>query len=310
MDRIDAIRVFVVAVDEGSLAGAARRLGKSPTAVSRALAFLETRVGAELLHRTTRAIRLSEAGERYVVACRQILAELEEADRLAAGQRAEPHGLLTLSCGLLSGERVLRPIINEFLGAYPKVSARLLLLNRFNLVEEGIDIAFRVGELPDSSLVATRIGGDLRVVVIASPDYLARHPPIAEPGDLAGHDIIALSEHGLESWSFTPARGSTIPRTVRFTPRLAVNTVRAALASAIAGRGLTRLYSFNAAQAVRDGRVRVVLADAEHPRLPIHMVAPPGRLSLPKVRAFWDFAKPRLRAEFATRADIDAKALG
>ena len=310
MDRIDAMKVFVSAVDEGSLAGAARLLRRSPAAVGRAIAFLEAHVGAELLHRTTRSIRLSEAGERYVLACRRILTELEEADILAGGERAAPRGTLTLSAPPVSGEEILRPILDDFLELYPMVSARLILLDRpVNLVDEGVDIALRVGQLPDSSLIATRVGGDVRRVVVAAPRYLAQQPRIAEPADLAKHQIIAFTNFGLDSWNFTPGKGSIIPRTVQFAPRIIVNSVRAAVASAVAGRGLTRLYSYHVAKEVGDGRLEVVLAEAEHPALPVHLLTPQGRMSVPKVRAFVDFAAPRLRAEFA-RLAADARALG
>ena len=309
MDRIDAMKVFVSAVDEGSLAGAARLLRRSPAAVGRAIAFLEAHVGAELLHRTTRSIRLSEAGERYVLACRRILTELEEADILAGGERAAPRGMLTLSAPPVSGEEILQPILDDFLELHPMVSARLILLDRpVNLVDEGVDIALRVGQLRDSSLVATRVGGDVRRVVVAAPRYLAQHPRIGEPADLAQHQIIAFTNFGLDSWSFTPGKGSTIPRTVQFAPRIIVNSVRAAVASAVAGRGLTRLYSYHVAKEVCAGRLEVVLADVEHPALPVHLLAPHGRMAVPKVRAFVDFAAPRLRAEFA-RLAADARVL-
>jgi DNA-binding transcriptional LysR family regulator len=309
MDRIDAMKVFVSAVDEGSLAGAARLLRRSPAAVGRAIAFLEAHVGAELLHRTTRSIRLSEAGARYVLACRRILTELEEADILAGGERAAPRGMLTLSAPPVSGEEILRPILDDFLELYPMVSARLILLDRpVNLVDEGVDIALRVGQLPDSSLIATRVGGDVRRVVVAAPRYLAQQPRITEPADLAKHQIIAFTNFGLDSWSFTPPKGSTIPRTVPFVPRITVNSVRAAVASAVAGRGLTRLYSYHVAREVSVGRLEVVLAEAEHPALPVHLLTPQGRTSVPKVRAFVDVAAPRLRAEFA-RLAADARAL-
>lgn len=309
MDRIEAMKVFVATLDEGSLAGAARRLKRSPAAVSRAIAFLEAHVGIELLHRTTRSIRLSEAGERYAAACRRILTELEEAEILAVGEKAAPRGTLTLSAPPVSGEDILRPIIDDFLDEYPMVSVRLLLLDRpVNLVEEGVDVALRVGHLPDSSLIASRVGGDVRRVVVASPAYLEGRTPIAEPADLAIHDIVAFINFGLESWSFSPAPGSSIPRTVQFMPRLTVNSVRAAMASAIRGRGVTRLYSYHVAEAVSDGRLRVVLADAEYPPMPVHLLIPKGRATVPKVRAFIDFAAPRLRADFARLAE-EARAL-
>jgi DNA-binding transcriptional LysR family regulator len=310
MDRIDAMKVFVAAVEEGSLAGAGRRLKRSPAAVTRAITFLEAHVGVELLHRTTRALKLSEAGERYVAACRRVLADLEEADTLAAGEGSAPRGLLTVSAPPISGEEILRPILDEFLEAYPSVSARLTLLDRpVMLVEEGVDVAMRVGQLPDSSLVATRVGGDVRRVLVAAPAYLAASPAITEPADLMRHRIIAFSNFGLDSWTFTPPPGSSIPRMVRLSPRLVVNSVRAALASAIEGRGVTRLYSYHVAPDVRAGRLEVVLPEAENAPMPVHLLTPEGRAATPKVRAFLDFAAPRLRERFASLA-VDARTLG
>jgi len=306
MDRIDAMKVFVMALDEGSLAGAGRKLGRSPAAVSRAIAFLEAHVGAELLHRTTRSIRLSEAGERYVVACRRVLAELEEADIIAGGERAAPRGMLTLTAPVISGELVLRPVLDAFLDEYPTVSARLLLLERaVNLIDEGVDVALRIAELADSSMVATRIG-EVRRVVVASPHYLKQNPHIEEPGDLAKHQVIAMA-HLPNSWTFPPAAGSSVPRSVQVTPRLVTNTIRSAVASAVDGRGVALLFSYQVAEAVRNGELEVVLTGHEPAALPVHVIVPPGRLTVPKVRAFMDFAVPRLRSHFA-RLEKDAGA--
>jgi len=303
MDRIEAMSIFITALDEGSLAAAARRLKRSPAAVSRAIAFLEARVGAQLLHRTTRSMACSEAGERYAIACRRMLAELEEAEALAGGEQAAPRGILSISAPPISGEDVLRPILDEFLDAHPMVSARLLLLDHpVNLIEEGMDVAMRIADLPDSSLIATRVGTDVRRVVVGSPAYLSRYPAITKPADLAAHEIIAFTNFGIDSWSFAAAAGSRIPRVVHFCPRLTVNTVRAALASAIRGRGLTRLYSYHIAEAVRSGQLQIVLPNAEHPPLPVHLLTPTGRISMPKVRAFIDFAAPRLRSVFSRLA--------
>ncbi len=164
MDRIDAMKVFVSAVDEGSLAGAGRRLGRSPAAVSRAIAFLEAHVGTELLHRTTRSLKLSEAGERYAAACRRVLVDLEEADILAAGERSAPRGTLTITAPMITGEDVLRPILDAFMNEYPAVSVRLYLLDRpVNLIDEGIDVALRIAHLADSNFVAIRVGEVRRV---------------------------------------------------------------------------------------------------------------------------------------------------
>jgi DNA-binding transcriptional LysR family regulator len=299
MDRIDAIMVFIAAIDEGSLGAAARKLGKSPAAVSRAITFLENRLGVQLLHRTTRSIKLSEAGERYAESCRRVLAELKEADMLAGGERSAPRGTLTLTAPVAAGEEVLRPVLDAFMDSHPTVSVRLLLMDRpVNLVEEGIDIALRIAHLPDSTHVALRLG-EVRRLVVASPRYLSAHPRISEPSDLAKHQIIAMTHFGLDSWSFPPPNGSSIPRAVAFTPRLVVNSIRGAVASAAEGHGVTRLFSYHVAEQLRDGSLEIILQDDEHPPLPVHLVAPQGRLSVPKVRAFVDFALPRLKSGFA-----------
>jgi len=298
MDRIDAMRVFVTAVEEGSLAGASRRLKRSPTAISRALSLLEQHVGVELLHRTTRSLKLSEAGQRYVEACRRVLVDLEEADMIAGSGRSSPRGTLTISAPPILGEEVLRPMLDSFLREHPSVSVRFLMLDRFvNLVDEGIDIALRIGNLADSTHISTRIGGDVRRVVVAAPRYLEANPAIDALSDLSRHQIIAFSNFGLESWSFAPAEGSSIPRSVHFSPRYIVNSVRAATASAVEGMGVTRLYSYHVADHVRDGRLRVILPHEEPPALPVHIITPQGRVAIPKVRAFIDFAVPRLRSE-------------
>lgn len=298
MDRLDAMKVFVVAVDEGSLAAAGRKLGRSSAAVSRAVAFLEARVGTELLHRTTRSIRLSEEGERYVAACRRVLAELEEADSIVAGERSAPRGTIALTAPIFSGELFFRPILEAFLDTYPTVSARLLLLDRpVNLIDEGIDVALRIGNLADSSMVATRIG-EVRRLVVAAPRYVRKHPRINEPSDLAKHQIIAMA-HIPNSWTFPPASGSSVPRAVQFSPRLVVNSIRAALASAVEGRGVVRLLSYQVAEQVRRGELEIILAKDEPSPLPVHLICPHGRLSVPRVRAFVDFAAPRLKSEFA-----------
>jgi DNA-binding transcriptional LysR family regulator len=309
MDRIDAMKVFVAAVDEGSLAGAGRRLRKSPAAVSRAIAFLEAHVGTELLHRTTRSLKLSEAGERYAAACRRVLIDLEEADIAMAGEKSAARGTLTVTAPIITGEDILRSVLDAFMSEHPMVSARLFLFDRqVNLIDEGIDVALRIAHLADSSFVAIRLG-EVRRVVVAAPGYLARHPVINEPADLAKHQIITMTHFGLDSWSFPPVEGSSVPRSVQFAPRLVVNTVRAAVASATEGHGVTRLFSYHIAEEIRDGRLQIVLGKDEHPPLPAHLLAPQGRFSVPKVRAFADFAVPRLKryfAELTSEADRNA----
>lgn len=292
------MKVFVATLDEGSLAGAGRRLGRSPAAVSRAIAFLEAHTGTPLLYRTTRTIRLSEAGERYALACRRILADLEEADLLAADERSAPRGLLGVTAAVAVGEDVLRPLIEAFIDRHPDVSIRLHLLDRpVSLVDEGIDVALRIAHLPDSTLVAIPVG-EVRRVVVASPGYLATHGAIEAPADLASHAIISMTHFGLDSWSFPAARQTALPQVVQFAPRFIVNTIRAALASAVAGHGVTRLFSYHVAEQVEAGALRIVLRDNEHAPLPVNLVTPHGRLSVPKVRSFVDFVAPRLREYF------------
>jgi DNA-binding transcriptional LysR family regulator len=299
MDRLDAMRIFVTALDEGSLAAAGRRLRRSPAAVTRALAGLESHVGVKLLHRTTRAIKLTEAGERYLETSRRVLAELDQADREAAGERSVPRGLLTLTAPLAAGARILRPVLDDFLRSAPEVQARLILLDRsVNLVDEGIDVALRIAHLPDSSLVAIRVGA-VRRVVCASPRYLKGKGAIAAPADLAGLNAVALSDTTqAQSWNFPQAPGSRRSRGVRMRSRLAVNTIEAAIGSAVDGHGVTRVYSYQVQREVRDGRLVLLLEEFEPPPLPVHLVLPAGRLALARVRAFVDFALPRLKAQF------------
>lgn len=302
MDRIDAMKIFVAALDEGSLAGASRRLGKSPAAVSRAIAFLERHVGIELLHRTTRSLKLSEAGERYALACRRVLVDLEEAEILAAGEAVAPRGVLTVTAPLVAGEEILRPIVDDFMDRYPAVVVRLYLLDRpVNLIDEGMDLALRLAHLPDSTLTAVKVG-EVRRIVAASPRYLAQHPKITTPADLAKHQIIAMTQFGVDSWTFAPQKGSSVPRSVHFEPRLTINTVRGAIASAVAGHGVIRAFSYHVEEHIRAGRLRLLLSSDEEAPLPIHLLAPKGRTQVPKVRAFVDFAVPRLRSYLAKLA--------
>ena len=310
MDRIDAMKVFIAALDEGGLRKAGRKLGRSPAAISRSLAFLEARAGVTLLHRTTRSFKLSEAGERYAVACRRIISDLEEADLVAAGERSAPRGTLTITAPVAAGEDILRSVLDAFMDAYPTVSIRLLLLDRpVSLIDEGVDIALRIAHLTDSTHVAIRLG-EVRRVLAASPRYLSTHPKIQEPTDLAKHKIIAMTHFGIDSWSFPPVRGSSIPRSVQFSPRFVVNSVRGAIASAVEGRGVTRLFSYHIAEQLSQGRLQILLARDEPPAVPLHLISPQGRLAVPKVRAFVDFAVPRLKAHFSRLASDGAKQQG
>ena len=305
MDRIDAMKVFVTALDEGSLAAAGRKLGRSPAAVSRAMAYLEGCAGVPLLHRSTRASKLSDVGERYAGLCRQLLTALDEADALAASAKSAPSGTLAVTAPIMTGEELLRPILDDFLDAFPTVSARLFLIDRpVNLIDEGVDAALRVGNLPDSSMVAVRVG-EVRQVIVASPSYLRDRPPIETPGELARHPIVTFSQAGLDTWKFPPQSGSAIPRSVAISARFIVNSARSAIASAIEGRGATRVYSYHVADLIRQGQLEVLLKSHEYAPMPVHLIMPEGRITVPKVRAFVDFVVPRLRSKLA-RLTVDA----
>jgi DNA-binding transcriptional LysR family regulator len=199
------------------------------------------------------------------------------------------------------GTRILRPIVGAFLRSHPAVQIRYLLLDRVvNMIDEGVDVAIRIAPLPDSSLVAIPIG-DVRRVLCASPDYLARKPPVTAPGDLSDHDCIAVAQlTPNEIWTFPPAPGGRIARTVRVKPRLMVNADEAAVNAAVAGEGIVRIMSYKIDREVRDGRLVVLLPEDELPRLPVHIVVPDGRLAIAKVRAFVEFTRPRLKSEFAS----------
>jgi DNA-binding transcriptional LysR family regulator len=186
--------------------------------------------------------------------------------------------------------------------AHPAVSARLLLADRpLSLIDEGIDVGLRIAEPADSSIVATRVG-EVRQLVVAAPRYLSLHPCIEKPADLAKHQIITVTHFGHNSWTFPPLRGSSVPRTVQFAPRLVTNSVHGMISSVLEGRGVARLMSYQIAEHVRDGELEILLPNDELPPLPVHLISPPGRLSVPKVRAFVDFAVPRLRGHFARLA--------
>ena len=292
MDRFDQAVVFAAVIDAGSLAGAARKLGRSPAAVTRHVAALESRLGVRLLHRTTRALRLTEAGERFAASARQVLADLEQAEREAAGERGASQGLLTVTASVVFGRRHVRPALDDFLGRHPAVQARLLLLDRVvSLIDEGIDVGVRIGPLPDSSLVAVKVGA-VRRVLCASPGYLAAHPPPATPADLKRHACIAFADGPGAPWTFAV---SGRPVHLDPTPRLTVNSAEAAIASAGEGRGITRVLSYQVQDEVAAGELQLVLEAFEPEPLPVRIVQPGGRLLPARTRAFVDHLAPRLR---------------
>jgi DNA-binding transcriptional LysR family regulator len=302
MDRIAGIRAFVEVAERRSFAEAARRLRRSPTAVTRVIADLEARLGTRLLNRTTRSVSLTEAGERFLAGARRVLADLEEIERAAAGEGSAPRGELRLTAPILFGRLHVLPIVTEFLSRFPAVSVTLSLLDRpVDLVEEGLDVAVRIGLLPESSAIASRVGA-VRRIVVASADYLAQHGAPAAPADLARHAIVAFSGvAGVEQWAF---RGTAREGNVAINPRLVVTTAEAALDAARAGFGITRVLSYQAAQDIARGSLLRLLPAHEGEELPIHLLYPSGRHLAPKLRAFVDFASPRLRrrCEAITRA--------
>jgi len=298
MDRLDAMAAFVAAVDEGSLAGAARRLGRSPAAVTRAVALLERRTGTRLLYRTTRVVRLTEAGARYIATCRHVLTELEEAELLAAGERSAPRGILTVTAPAFFGRRYVRPLVDAFLRTYPDVKVRLLLLDRVvNLIDEGVDVAIRIGQLPDSGLIAVKIG-EVRRVACASPAYLSHRKPIREPADLSAHDCIAVGQiTEPDAWSFALDTKGGLLKPVRVRSRLAVNSPESAIASAVEGSGVTCVYSYQVERELQQGSLALVLERFEPPPMPLHVIYAEARLAAAKARAFVDLVVPKLRAE-------------
>lgn len=297
MDRLEAMSILLAVVDAGSLSAAARRLGIPLPTVSRKLAELEAHLHTRLLHRTTRALSLTEAGAAYVEACRRILEEVGEAERSAAGEYATPMGDLTLTAPVVFGRLHIVPVVAEFLAQYPKIGIKLLLTDRVvHLMEEQIDVALRIGELPDSTLMASTVGM-VRMVVCGSPAYLAKHGVPSRPQDLAAHDCIGFDVlESRRAWVFGSGKSAL---SVPVVSRLAVNTAEAAIDAAALGVGLVRVLSYQVAEAVTNGTLSVVLQDYESAPLPVSLVHK-GQAPLPlKLRAFLDFAAPRLKARIA-----------
>ena len=297
MDRLDALTIFVAVAEQGSFIAAARRLGRSPAAVTRAVAALEDRLGIRLLNRTTRAMALTDDGARYLDSARRLLAELEDLEAGAAGEDSAPRGTLAVTAPVLFGRLHVLPVALDFLTENPAVDLRLLLLDRIvSLVDEGLDVGVRLGRLPDSSLRAIAAGSIGRAVY-ASPDYLARHGAPAAPQDLAGHACIAFADGatGLQRWSFGRDDAAL---TVGVRPRLAVNTAEAAVDAAVAGLGVTRVMTYQAAAMEQAGRLVRILRGHEPPSVPIQLVHPAGRHLPAKVRLFVDRAVAALRARF------------
>ncbi|QVW26448.1 LysR family transcriptional regulator [Pseudomonas hormoni] len=293
MNRLESMSILIAVVDAGSLSAAARRLGMPLTTVSRKVAELEAHLHTRLLHRTTRQLSLTEAGDSYVAACRRILEDIGEAERAATGEYASPKGELVVTAPVVFGRLHVVPVVAEFLAHYPEIDISLVLTDRVvHLMDEHADVAVRIGELPDSMLMATEVG-TVRRVVCASPAYLATHGVPTTPQDLAGHDCITFEVlASMRAWVFGAGKSEL---SVPVHSRLTVNTAEAAIAAAILGVGLIRVLSYQVADSVRDNELSIVLDEFESAPLPINLVHK-GQTPLPlKLRAFFDFVTPRLR---------------
>jgi DNA-binding transcriptional LysR family regulator len=300
MDRLDELAIFVAILDEGSLAAAGRKLRRSPPAVTRALAMLEDRVGARLLERTTRRGRPTEAGKRLADHARQVLAGYGEAVREAAA--APVRGVLRVTAPLVFGRRHVTPIVAGFLDAYPGIRVELVLNDKnLHLIDDGIDVALRIGALADSSLIVRKVG-EVRRVLVASPSYLAGRPPPRAPGDLARHDVVFTATSGRAGaleWRFAGAPHAAV---VRLVPRLIVNEVDAMLLAVRAGRGVGRALSYQVADDLASGALVRLLPAAEPPPLPVQLVVPSARHLSPKTRSFVDHAARALATLAVIRA--------
>jgi DNA-binding transcriptional LysR family regulator len=296
MDRLGAMTAFAAVADRNSFAAAARHLRLSPPAVTRLIAGLEDHLGVALLRRTTRSVTLTDAGARYLERVRRILSEIEEAESAAEAEQATPSGRLVVSAPLSFGRLHISPLMADYLQRYPEVSGELMLSDRFvNLVEDGIDVALRIGQLADTSLIARRVGVTRRVVV-ASPAYLAKSGTPQTPADLAGHDIIRFAGFaGAVDWGF--ARDGVEER-LTMPARYVTNSADSALWYAIQGGGLAVVLTYRAVEAIAAGELKVVLQEFERPALPIQFVYPSSRLLSSKVRALIDLAVETRRWEF------------
>ncbi len=299
MDRFHEMQVFLAVAEEAGFAAAARRLNTSPPSVTRAIAAMEQRIGTQLLARTTRSLHLTEAGQRYLEDCRRILAELSEAEEAAAGSYSIPCGQLSVTAPVLFGELFVAPALGEYLDRFPQVNINALLVDRVvNMNDEGVDVAVRIGHLPEPGQQAIEVG-EVRRVVCASPAYLARHGRPLRPEQLREAKIVASSaSQRVHEWAFVD---DGLPLTVPIEPRLAVTANNAAVALARLGWGMTRVLSYQVAAAVAAGELEVVLQDFEPAALPIRVVFQNNGRVPAKVSTFVDFLAERLGHDMALK---------
>ncbi len=286
MDRLDELEIFIAILDSGSLAGAGRKLRRSPPAVTRALTALESRLGTRLVERTTRQLAPTEAGKRLAEKARRLLMDYDAAVREDAA--APLRGLLRVTAPAVFGRRHVTPVVNSYLDRYPAMQVELVLNDRnLDLIEEGLDVAVRIGPLPDAGMVARRVG-EVRRMLVASPDYLARRGSPKSLAELARHDVIFSS--GVASATEWRFRQGGRDRLVRLTPRLTVNEIEAVLLAVKAGRGLARVLSYQVAEDLASGALLRLLPELEPAPLPVHVVLSSARHMAPKLRAFVDHA--------------------
>lgn len=294
MDRFEAMRIFVAVAEGESFAAAARALGLSGAAVTRAVAALEARLGTLLLHRTTRIVRPTEAGQLYLADCKRLLSELDAIESTASGTHADLKGGIAVTASVMFGRLYVTPLILKFLDTQPLMRVRALLLDRVvDLIEEGIDVAVRIAPPRDSSLMAVRVGRVSRVVC-ASPAYLEKRGTPLEPGDLTGHDAILFGAAATQEWTFAD---NADLRRLRLTARFAVNASDAQVDAAIAGHGIIQALSYQVASALADGRLVRLMPQFEPPPVPISIVHAEGRRTQGRLRAFVDYAVEALRAD-------------
>lgn len=293
MDRLRELEVFAEIASAGSLAEAGRRLNLSPPAVTRILAGLEDRLGVRLVQRTTRNLNLTEAGLRFRESAQRLLADMEDAEREAAGAGVVPQGRVAITASTSFGRQAVAPVFAAFLEAHPRVRGAMHLWDRnVNLIDEGIDVAVRIGALPDSGLYARRLGA-VRNMLVASPGYLERAGTPAHPDDLALHRIIAF--RGVMPTDRIALKGVT--RTI--TPWIEINDALSAISLAAEGHGITVALSYLAKSLIAEGRLVEVLPDLAPAERPVHLVWPEARLPTLAVRAFLDYAQPRLARSVA-----------
>lgn len=296
MDRLESMSLLLAVAEAGSLSAAARKIGMPLASLSRKISDLERHLNARLFNRSTRQLSLTDAGRSYVAACRRILDDIGEAERAVAGEYSAARGELAVTAPILFGQLHVLPVVTEFLAVYPDVDVRMDLSDHVtHLLDEHIDVGLRIGRLPDSNLMATRVG-IMRWVVCASPEYLATHGEPHQPEALAGHACVSFERLSGAQWLFQQ-NGQL--KEIAIHARLRVNTAAAAVEAATAGTGIVRVFAYQAESAIRSGKLKTVLETYELEPAPVHLVYP-GQGQLPlKLRAFLDFAAPRLRARLS-----------